>query len=103
MFTKIKTKEIDLKSLMIGFLLAAVIFLTLGSGSGTQDVRIVGISTYDDLKVNIEDIKSSLKIPVEIKDIQYDVQVPVKLVEVKYAMEIPVTIKDQPLEVKLTR
>ena len=101
MNTSLKIREIDFKSLMIGFLMAAVLFLTLGSGSGTQDVRIVGISTYDDLKVKIEDIKSSLEIPVEIKDVKYDIQVPVKLVEVKYSMEIPVTIKDQPVAVRI--
>jgi hypothetical protein len=97
----LKTREIDLKSLMIGFLLAVVLFLTLGSGSGTQDVRIVDISTTDELRVKLEDIKSSLAIPVEIKDVEYDVQVPVKLVEIKYSMEVPVTIKDQPVEVRI--
>lgn len=101
MKASLKAKEIDVKSLIIGFLLAVVLFLTLGSASGTQDVRIVGISTYDDLSVKIEDIKSSLEFPVEIKDVKYDLEFPVKIVEVKYSMEIPVKIKDQPIDVKV--
>ena len=101
MKVSLKAKEIDIKSLIIGFLLAVVLFLTLGSSSGTQDVRIVGISTYDDLKVKIEDIKSSLEFPVEIKDVKYDLQFPVKIVEVKYSLEVPVKISSQPIEVKV--
>ena len=85
---KIKSKEIDLKSLIIGFLLATVLFLTLGAGSGTQDVRIVGISTYDNLRIKIEKIDSSVELPVKIND-------------VKYSFEMPVTIKDQPIDVKV--
>lgn len=101
MKASLKVKEIDIKSLIIGFLLAAVLFLTLGSASGTQDVRIVGISTYDKMMVEIADIKSSLELPVEVKDIKYDLQVPVKIVEVKYSLEIPVKIKDQPIDVNV--
>jgi hypothetical protein len=85
---KIKSKEIDLKSFIIGFLLAAVVFLVLGAGSGTQDVRIVGISTYDNLRIKIEKIDSSVELPVKIND-------------VKYSFEIPVTIKGQPIDVKV--
>ena len=85
---KIKSKEIDLKSLIIGFLLATVVFLTLGAGSGTQDVRIVGISTYDNLRIKVEKIDSSVELPVKIND-------------VKYSFEMPVTIKDQPIDVKV--
>ena len=85
---KIKSKEIDLKSLIIGFLLATVVFLTLGAGSGTQDVRIVGISTYDNLRIKVEKIDSSVELPVKINDI-------------KYSFEMPVTIKDQPIDVKV--
>ncbi|MGD2088085.1 MAG: hypothetical protein PVH61_18035 [Candidatus Aminicenantes bacterium] len=101
MKANLNVKEIDVKSLIIGFLLAVVLFLTLGSASGTQDVRIVGISTYDDLKVKIEDIKSSLELPVEIKDVEYNLEIPVKIVEVKYSMEIPVKIEDQPIDVRI--
>jgi hypothetical protein len=109
MKANLKIREIDIKSLIIGFLLAVVLFLTLGSSSVTQDVRIVGISTYDDLgvkiedilKVKIEDINSSIKLPVEIKDVEYNLEFPVKIVEVKYSMEIPVKIKDQPIDVKI--
>jgi hypothetical protein len=104
MKASLKAKEIDVKSLIIGFLLAIVLFLTLGSASGTQDVRIVGISTYDDLGVKIEDIKSSLEFPVEIKDVNSNLQFPVKIVEFKYFMEIPeipVKIKDQPIDVTI--
>lgn len=85
---KIKSKEIDLKSLIIGFLLATVVFLALGASSGTQDVRIVGISTYDNLRIKIEKIDSSVELPVKIND-------------VKYSFEMPVTIKDQPIAVKV--
>ena len=97
MKTKTNAKEIDIKSLIIGFLLAVVVFLTLGSAagtSGTQDVRIVDISTYDSLKVKIEDINSSLEFPVEIKDVKYNTEIPVKIVDVKYSLEIPVKIKN---------
>ncbi len=64
-----KKKEIDLKSFLIGFLLAATIFFGLGSSSGssTQDVRIVGVSTYDNLRIKIDDIGSSVELPVKIK------------------------------------
>jgi hypothetical protein len=109
MKASLKAKEIDVKSLIIGFLLATVLFLTLGSASGTQDVRIVGISTNDDLnvkiedilKVKIEDIKSSLELPVEIKDVQWNLEIPVKIEEVKNSIEIPVKIKDQPIDVRI--
>lgn len=63
-------KEIDFKSLIIGFLLAVVVFLAIGAkpGSGTMDVRIVGVDTYDELKIKIEDVGYSVKVPVVIKD-----------------------------------
>jgi|GEM_PF-1170871 len=101
MKANLKVKEIDVKSLIIGFLLAVVLFLTLGSASGTQDVRIVGISTYDDLNVKIEDIKSSIKLPVEIKDAEYNLEIPVRIVGVKYSTEIPVKIENQPVDVRV--
>ena len=109
MKVSLKAKEIDVKSLIIGFLLAVVFFLTLGSASGTQDVRIVGISTYDDLnvkmkdilKVKIEDVNSSLEVPVEIKDIEYNLKFPVNIEEVKSSIKIPVKIDDQPIEVRI--
>ncbi len=60
--------SIDLKSFIIGFLLAAVVFLALAASSNTQDVRIVGISTYDNLRIKIDEVSSSLEIPIKIKD-----------------------------------
>ncbi len=53
---QIKSREIDFKSLIIGFLLATVLFLSLGaySSSGTQDVSIVGVNTQDTLYVQIQ-------------------------------------------------
>ncbi|NIM17159.1 MAG: hypothetical protein GTO45_34600 [Candidatus Aminicenantes bacterium] len=87
---KVISKEIDLKSLIIGFLLAAVLFLTLGAGSSTQDVRIVGVSTYDALRIKIDDVNSSVEIPIKIKDI-------------KYSLEIPVKIEDQPVNVRIKK
>jgi hypothetical protein len=109
MKASLKVKEIDVKSLIIGFLLAVVLFLSLGSASGTQDVRIVGISTYDDLNVNmkdilkvkIEDVNTSLEIPVEIKDIEYNLKIPVNIEDVKSSIEIPVKIEDQPIDVRI--
>lgn len=68
---KITAKEIDFKSLIIGFLLAAVIFLLMGASpasSGTRDVRIVGISSSVEIPVKINDVGYSVKIPVEIKN-----------------------------------
>jgi hypothetical protein len=109
MTASLKLKEIDVKSLIIGFLMAVVLFLTLGSSSGTQDVLIVGISTYDDLKVKIEDIlkvkiediKSSLELPVEIKAVEWTLEIPVKIEEVKNSIELPVKINGQPIDVKI--
>jgi hypothetical protein len=87
---KLIAKEIDIKSLIIGFLLAAVLFLTLGASSGTQDVRIVGVSTYDALHIKIDDVNSSVEIPIKIKDI-------------KYSLEFPVKIEDQPINVRIKK
>lgn len=95
----LKAKEIDIKSLIIGFLLATIIFLALGASSGTQDVRIVGISTYDNLRIKVEKIDSSVELPVKVTDVNSSVKLPVKIAEVDYLLEIPVKIKDQPIDV----
>jgi len=81
MSIKFNVKEIDFKSFLIGFLLAAVVFLSLGSSSGTQDVRIVGVSmsSYDHIPVKIEDIKSNVEFPVKLVDVKYSLEVPVKI------------------------
>jgi hypothetical protein len=99
---KLKAKEIDFKSLMIGFLLAAVLFLGIGAyaGSGTQDVRIVGVSTYDNLRVKIERIDSSAEMKVNIHNVGSSLKVPVRIEEIRYNLEVPVKIEDQPIEVK---
>ena len=90
-----KKAEIDIKSLLIGFLLATVLFLSLGAGySGTQDVRIVGINTYDKMKVSIEKINTSGELPVEIADVSSSVEVPVKIMGTKYNTPVPVKIKE---------
>lgn len=51
-------KTIDLKSLLIGFLLAATLMLAIGATSGTQNVRIVGIDSnfadWDAIKVEVK-------------------------------------------------
>jgi hypothetical protein len=56
-FTVNPMKTIDLKSLLIGFLLATTLMLGIGATSGTQDVRIVGIdksfSDWDAIKVEL--------------------------------------------------
>jgi len=71
-------KFIDGKSFLIGFLLAMVIALLLGSGSssGVQEVRIVGISGHDSLSVKLEN--PTLKM---------------EIVDIKYGLELPVLIK----------
>lgn len=99
---KVTSKEIDFKSLLIGILLATVVFLGIGaySGSGTQDVRIVGIYTRDTLPVKIEKIDAYTTLPVKIEKIDSDITIPVSIADVKYSMEIPVKIMDQPIEVK---
>ena len=51
-------KDIDLKSLIIGFLLVATLMLSIGAKSGTQDIRIVGIdkhfADWDAIKAEID-------------------------------------------------
>ena len=51
-------KTIDLKSLLIGFLLAATLMLAIGATSATQNVRIVGIDSnfadWDAIKVEVK-------------------------------------------------
>jgi hypothetical protein len=51
-------KEIDIKSLLIGFLLATTLLLAIGAASGTQNVRIVGIdknfTDWDAIKVEVK-------------------------------------------------
>ena len=59
-----KIRTIDFKSFLIGFLLAVVLFLALGAGTGVQDIRIVGIDTYDAMRLKIE----NQPIRVEVKD-----------------------------------
>ena len=50
-------KAIDLKSLLIGFLLATTLMLAVGASSSTQNVRIVGIdknfADWDAIKVEV--------------------------------------------------
>tara|TARA_Y100000588_G_C13528230_1_gene616572 strand:- start:134 stop:328 length:195 start_codon:yes stop_codon:yes gene_type:complete len=56
-FTVNPMKTIDLKSLLIGFLLATTFLLGISATSGTQDVRLVGIdksfSDWDAIKVEL--------------------------------------------------
>lgn len=59
-----KIRTIDFKSFLIGFLLAVVLFLALGAGTGVQDIRIVGIDTYDAMRLKIED----QPIKVDVRD-----------------------------------
>lgn len=50
-------KNLDFKSLLIGFLLASVAWLAMGNRSSTLDVRIVGVkknfTDWDELKVEL--------------------------------------------------
>jgi len=50
-----KIKEIDFRSFLIGFMLAVLLLLTLGGTGGVQDIRIVGIDTYDAMRLKLED------------------------------------------------
>lgn len=58
-------KQIDLKSFIIGFLLALVIFLFVGAAnSGIQEVKIVDIAPYCttlDVKITNEPIDVNVK------------------------------------------
>lgn len=98
---KIKVKEIDFKSFIIGFLLASVVFLAMGSNSGTQDVRIVGVSTYDNLHVQVEKINTSEEVPVKLSEVEYNIKVPVKIVDVEYGYKVPIKIENQPVDVRV--
>lgn len=90
-----KIKEIDLKSLIIGFLLATLAFMLLGSGSSVQDVRIVGTgySSFQ-LPVKIVEVRTSDELPVKIEAIDYSVKIPVKLVDIDTYDELNVRVKD---------
>ena len=39
----VRMNKLDIKSFLIGFLLASTLLLAIGASKGTQDVRIVGI------------------------------------------------------------
>ena len=41
--TIVRMNKLDIKSFLIGFLLATTLLLAIGASKGTQDVRIVGI------------------------------------------------------------
>ncbi|MCP4213412.1 MAG: hypothetical protein GY765_02095 [bacterium] len=102
MNVQVKAKEIDFKSLLIGFLLATVVFLLMGAGYGdTQDVRIVGVSTYDELKVKVESISSSTTMPVKVERFDSSLELPVVITGTKYNETIPVHIAKQPVLVEV--
>ncbi len=68
-------RTIDVKSFLIGFLLALVMALLMGSGSssGVMNVKIVGFSGNDSIPVTLKD--STMK--MEIVDVRYGVELPV--------------------------
>ncbi len=72
-------KSMDVKSFLIGFMLAVIIALVLGAAGHpeVQEVRIVGFSGSERLPVSLTD--STLKI---------------ELVDVKYGVELPVIVKE---------
>ena len=39
----VRMNKLDIKSFLIGFLLASTLLFAIGASKGTQDVRIVGI------------------------------------------------------------
>ncbi|MCP4154858.1 MAG: hypothetical protein GY757_44460, partial [bacterium] len=66
---------------------------TIGASSGTRDVRIVGINTYDDLRVSVEKINTR-DIPVKITDVDSSAELKVIINGTKYNDPIPVKIKE---------
>ena len=88
-------KEIDLKSLIIGFLLAAVAFSLLGSGAAVQDVRIVGTG-YSSFKlpVTIVDVETGDELSVKLENVNSSLRIPVKLVDIDTYDELNVKVKD---------
>ncbi|MCK4763384.1 MAG: hypothetical protein KAW12_14390 [Candidatus Aminicenantes bacterium] len=90
-----KIKEIDLKSLLIGFLLATLAFVLLGSGSSVQDVRIVGTG-YSSFQVPVKIVAVSTgdELPVKIEAVDYSLKIPVKLVDIDTYDELNVRVKD---------
>lgn len=92
---KEKKNEIDVKSLIIGFLLATVVFLLLGSGSNVQDVRIVGTG-YSSFKlpVTIVDVETSNELPIRLEETNSSLRIPVKLVDIDTYDELNVRVKN---------
>ncbi len=92
---KKKLQDIDFKSFIIGFLLAAVVFLSVAAaaGSGTQDVRIVDIDTYDTLRVKLDEV-GSVTVPVKIEGINYSLELPVKIEGIDSSVKLPVRIRE---------
>ncbi len=92
----LKGKEIDFKSMVIGFLLAMVMMLLMGAGpsapppmSGPLDVRIVDIETRDSMQVKLEGVDRYSPLAVQIKDQTVKVRVENKVdVDVKNKVEI---------------
>lgn len=89
-----KMAAIDFKSFLFGFLLAGIVFLALGAGSGVQEVRLVGISTHDALSISIDGMNSSLKIPIQLRDVDSSVELPVSIEDVDSSAEFKVKLKD---------
>lgn len=84
-------KEIDFKSMVIGFLLAVVLFLLIGAAPGSdgvQEVRIVN-SDWSAVPVKLEGVRNI--IPVKIESVGDEL--PVKLEEVKYGLVLDVRQK----------
>jgi tetrahydromethanopterin S-methyltransferase subunit G len=90
-----KKREIDLKSLIIGFLLATVTFLLFGSGANVQDVRIVGAG-YSSFKlpVTIVDVETSNELRIRLEEVNSSLRIPVKLVDIDTYDELNVRVKD---------
>lgn len=72
-------RHFDIKSLIIGFLLAVVLMLTIGSSYGPQEVKIVGIDYGTTIPVKLVDAASGVEIPVLIKGTKYNDPLPVRI------------------------
>lgn len=101
---KVKNKEIDFKSVLIGFLLATVVFLSLGSGyGGTQNVRIIGVDSNTLLPVNVKEVYRHISmptVPVKVESLNTSLEFPVKINDVGYSAELKVKVVDQPIRVQ---
>ncbi len=64
------------------------------SQSGTLDVRIVDINTYDMLKVNLADISTSDKLDINLAKVSTSDKLNIRVKEIETQDELPVNIDE---------